>query len=101
MGIIYNRLSFWETDVPIGDEKVAKRGKYDKSVYRSMVLITQFGINMIVPVFLCFFVGYWLDGKLSTSYWTIILFFVGALAGFRNIYIMAKQIYESKDKNDR
>ncbi|MGN0431843.1 MAG: AtpZ/AtpI family protein [Lachnospiraceae bacterium] len=88
-------------DMPVGDEKVAGRKKYDKSVYRSMVLITQFGINMLVPVFLCFFIGYWLDGRLGTSYWTIVLFFVGALAGFRNIYIMAKQIYESKDKHDR
>ena len=25
--------------------------KYKKSVYQSLVLITQFGINMIVPIF--------------------------------------------------
>lgn len=103
MGIIYSRFSFSETDAPIGDEKVAKRGKYDKSVYQSLVLITQFGINMLVPLFMCFFAGYWLDGKLETSYWTIILFFVGALAGFRNIYIMAKKVYGNGDrtKHDR
>lgn len=74
------------------------RKKYDKNVYRSLVLITQFGINMLVPVFLCFFVGYWLDTKFHTSWWTIVLFFAGALAGFRNIYIMAKKVYDDKDK---
>ena len=78
---------------------VARRRKYDKSVYQSLALITQFGINMLVPVFLCSFVGIWLDEKFVTSFWMILLFFVGALAGFRNIYIMAKRIYDSKDKD--
>ncbi len=82
----------------VGVESVSGRKKYDKSVYSSLVLITQFGINMLVPVFLCFFAGYWIDTKLNTSCWTIILFFVGALAGFRNVYIMAKRVYDDKDK---
>lgn len=72
--------------------------KYKKSVYQSFVLITQFGINMIVPIFLCTALGAFLDKKLELSFLTIVLFFVGALAGFRNCYIMAKKIYESDDK---
>lgn len=72
--------------------------KYKKSVYQSFVLITQFGINMIVPIFLCTALGVFLDKKLELSFFTIVLFFVGALAGFRNCYIMAKKIYESDDK---
>lgn len=79
------------------DKIVARRKKYDKSVYQSLALITQFGINMLVPVFLCSFVGIWLDEKFGTSFWMILLFFAGALAGFRNIYIMAKKVYDSKD----
>ena len=92
-----------KNDLMLGVESVSGRRKYDKSVYSSLVLITQFGINMLVPVFLCFFAGYWIDTKFGTSWWTIILFFVGALAGFRNIYIMAKKVYDDKDKggNDR
>ena len=72
--------------------------KYKKSVYQSFVLITQVGINMIVPIFLCTALGVFLDKKLELSFLTIVLFFVGALAGFRNCYIMAKKIYESDDK---
>lgn len=78
---------------------MARRRKYDKSVYRAMTLITQFGINMLVPIFLLSFLGIWLDKKLETSYLMIIFFFIGALAGFRNIYVMAKHIYEDKDKD--
>lgn len=75
---------------------MAGHKKYNKSVYRSLALITQFGINMLVPIFLCSFLGIWLDKKLGTAYWMLLLFFVGALAGFRNCYIMAKRIYEDK-----
>ena len=39
--------------------------KYKKSVYQSLVLITQFGINMIVPIFLCTGLGIFIDKKLS------------------------------------
>ncbi len=78
---------------------MARRRKYDKSVYRALVMITQFGINMLVPVFLLSFLGIWLDKKLGTSWLTIVLFFVGALAGFRNIYVMARHVYEDKDGN--
>ena len=31
----------------------------------------------------------------------ILLFFVGAAAGFRNVYHMAKTIYEKKSEKDR
>lgn len=78
---------------------MARRKKYDKSVYRAFALITQFGINMLVPIFLLSFLGIWLDKKLGTSYLMIIFFFIGALAGFRNIYVMARHIYEDKDKD--
>lgn len=78
---------------------MARRKKYDKSVYRALALITQFGINMLVPIFLLSFLGIWLDKKLGTSYLMILFFFIGALAGFRNIYVMAKHIYEDKDKD--
>ena len=80
-----------------------KKRKVDKSVFRSMTLITQFGINMIVPVALCMIFGIFLDNKLGTGYWSIVLFFVGALAGFNSVYKMAKKIYgdKSSKENDR
>ena len=78
-----------------------KRNKYNRSVYRSLAVITQFGINMLVPILLCSFLGMYLDKKLGTSYIMILLFFIGALAGFRNIYIVAKRIYSDKDSDGR
>lgn len=77
-----------------------KKG-YDKSVYRSLALITQFGINMLVPICLMTALGIFLDSRLGTSYWVVILFLAGAIAGGQNIYRMAKKIYEKPSKRDR
>jgi len=71
--------------------------KLNNSVYQSLALITQFSINMLVPIFLCSFIGWYADDKLGTSFWFVLLFFVGALAGFRNVYILAKKIYSQKE----
>lgn len=72
------------------------------------MMITQFGINMLVPIFICSFAGMFIDRKLGTSVWTVALFFVGALAGFTNVFRFAKKLYETPactrrrrtDKND-
>ena len=71
--------------------------KYHKSVYQSLAMITQFGITMLVPIFLCSFLGWYLDQWLQTSWLFVALFFIGALAGFRNILILSKKIFETKD----
>ncbi|MBQ7943529.1 MAG: AtpZ/AtpI family protein [Lachnospiraceae bacterium] len=74
--------------------------KYNKKVFQSLSLISQFGITMLVPIFLCSIVGWYIDEKIGTSYWFVVLFFVGALAGFRNIYILARKIYQDKDEDE-
>ncbi len=75
--------------------------KYDKSVYRSLTLITQFGINMLVPIFLCTIAGIFLGRKFSMDWIVIPLFLIGALSGFRNIFVMAKRIYDSEPSSKR
>ena len=55
--------------------------KFNRSVYQALMMIGQFGINMLVPVFICSFLGMFLDEKLGTDFLIVIFFFVGALAG--------------------
>lgn len=66
--------------------------KFNRSVYQALSMIGQFGINMLVPVFICSFVGMFLDKALGTSFFVIILFFVGALAGAVSVYRFAGKI---------
>lgn len=71
--------------------------KPEKNVLKGIVMITQIGISMIVPIFLCLFAGRWIDQKFQVNYWTIIGIVLGIAAAVRNIYIMTKQFY-AKDK---
>lgn len=74
--------------------------KYNRSVYQSLAMIGQFGINILVPVLACSFFGGFLDEKLGTSCFFIILFFVGAVAGFWNIYRFSRRIFEKSSSQE-
>lgn len=74
--------------------------KQNNSVFQAFALVMQFGINMLVPIFLCMLVGLLIYRKTGTAVPLIILFFVGALAGFRNCYIQAKKVYKTDEKTD-
>ncbi|MEG0806309.1 MAG: AtpZ/AtpI family protein [Lachnospiraceae bacterium] len=75
--------------------------KNNGKVAQAFTMIMQFGINMVVPIFLCSFLGIYIGEKLHQPIIMIPFFIVGALAGFTNIFRMAKNIYgEKKDGNE-
>ena len=73
------------------DRTPEKKQKDLKNTARLLAMITQFGLNMLVPMCMCFFAGRYLDRRFSTNWITVVLFFVGALAGFTNVYRMARK----------
>jgi len=77
---------------------VKRKNSYDKNVYRSLFLITQFGINMIVPTLMMSAFGWFLDRKLHTSWIMVVFFFLGAIAGWQNVCRMVKPLLKSSDK---
>ena len=66
--------------------------KDNKQVWNALILVFQFGINMLVPIFLCSIFGIWLGEKTGISWMMIPFFFIGALAGSANIYKMARKL---------
>lgn len=73
--------------------------KYNKQVYHSFAMIGQFGISILVPIGIGSVAGYYLDQFFGTSFIFILLFFLGAIAGFRNIYRLAKETYDNKEED--
>ncbi|KAI4451002.1 hypothetical protein C823_005540 [Eubacterium plexicaudatum ASF492] len=73
--------------------------KNKRSVFQAFTMVIQFGLNMIVPIVMCTLFGVWIDRKYDIPVITIPLFLAGALAGFRNIFIMAKKIYQDDRKS--
>lgn len=74
--------------------------KNNRHVFQAFTMVMQFGLNMLVPIVLCTLLGVWLGDKFDIPIVTVPLFIVGALAGFRNVFIMAKKIYQDDDKDN-
>ncbi|WP_343207867.1 AtpZ/AtpI family protein [Anaerolentibacter hominis] len=72
----------------------------NRPVVRALSLILQLGITMMVPIFLCLFVGSWLDKKLNTNFLVILFLILGMLAGFRNAYYSVKSFLKEEDKSE-
>ncbi len=72
----------------------------DKKVLRSFAMISQIGICMMVPVFLCGLIGYWLNGKLHSELCFPLLLVVGIGAAFRNVFLLTKSFYEKDMKKE-
>ena len=47
---------------------------FNKTVWQCLTLISQFGIMMLVPTGMMFALGYWLDGRLGTQFFAVVLF---------------------------
>ena len=71
---------------------------YKRSVYRTLTLVSQLGLSIVVPVLLCTFLGTWLEDKTGLPLF-IPLIILGVLAGLRNAYILA--IHANEDPDDK
>lgn len=74
--------------------------KYNKEVFRNITLITQLGIHMMTPIFLCVAAGVFLDSRFST-YFTLPFLIIGILAGGRNTYMLACSANRRDKRKDR
>lgn len=74
--------------------------KENRQVMQALIMVFQFGINMLVPIFMCSAVGIWLGEKTQKDWMLIPFFFIGALAGGTNVYKMARRVYE-KDSGEQ
>ena len=72
--------------------------KNQRKIVQAFSFVLQFTLNMLVPIGMCMWLGVWLDEKFDMPWIIIVLFFVGALAGFTSIYKMSKPLMQS-DRN--
>ncbi len=75
--------------------------KENKQVWQMLALITQVGIGMLAPIFLCVWLGQFLDARFSINS-SLIFLLLGILAGCRNTYkLLSGLVKEEKDpQND-
>jgi len=73
----------------------------NSKIIKALMLITQLGISMMVPIFLCVFAGGWIDKKLQSGWVFPVLLVLGIAAAFRNVYYLLKPFYANdKERED-
>ncbi len=94
----YNKKDWFKGDNSLGSHK-----KNHYEALSKLVLITQVGISMMTPIFLCLILGYYIDRYFGT-HTIIFLIILGVGAGFRTAYnVLRKELEEAKkpDEEDR
>jgi len=66
-------------------------------------MVTQLGLSVVTPIFLCIFAGYQLDTRFGTKS-MVPLLLLGVLAGGRSAWLLAKRtllVEQQEDEADR
>lgn len=64
-----------------------------KSPYTGLALITQVGLNVLIPILGCMLFGLWLEKKLDTKGILLLIFtLIGIAAGVGNILRLGKKL---------
>ncbi len=73
---------------------------YKKQVFRSLAMVTQLGISVMTPIFLCIFAGYCVDTHFGMK--TMIFFLIiGVLAGGRCGWRMVRMTFLAGEREER
>ena len=75
--------------------------KEKHSVVKAILMVSQIGISMIVPIFLGAFIGYQFDRLFKTEFCILIFLVLGIAAAFRNIYKLTKPFYAEDLKREQ
>ena len=71
-----------------------------RKIIRTLSLVSQLGITMLVSVFLCVFVGKWLEEHLHLPL-TVPFIIIGVLAGARGCYVLVRAELKREEEESR
>jgi len=65
----------------------------------SAVAVMSVGIEMAIAITVGYFIGNWIDGKLDTAPWFLLLFLaLGSAAAFRGLWRTARKYWAGDDE---
>lgn len=74
--------------------------RHRKSVMRSLMMVTQLGLSVMTPVFVCILAGSWIDRHTGTNL-TFFFLLLGFLAGGLSGYRIAKATLAMNEREER
>lgn len=83
-------------------EGAVEEKKPEKSVMRQLLDAGTIGIHLVLSTFVGLAMGYGLDSLFGTTpYLTIVFLFLGIIAGFRELYKLARAQGANNGDNDK
>jgi len=71
-----------------------------KDIMKALSMLSQIGISMFVPIFICILIGNFLDKILNTDVIFLVIFTIlGVGAAFRTLYMIT--VYREKKKEEK
>lgn len=74
---------------------------FDPKVGKTLALISQIGINMIVPILMMGWLGNWLADKCQMPLLFPICLFLGIAGGFRSVYSLIEPLLRDGKKENK
>lgn len=68
-------------------------------IFRMLGLITQLGLTMLTSIFLCMFIGLWIDRKFSTHFFIVFLI-LGVLGGIKAVYTLIERMNSGSEEDN-
>jgi len=79
----------------------------EKSVFKQLLEASTVGMNLVISTFIGLAMGYGVDylmgrwlGWNTTPWFTVIFLFVGIIAGFKDLYMMARKTDDQSNKKN-
>lgn len=81
---------------------IKKLDKKEKNnIVYGLMLVTQVGITMMVPIVLCLLIGKWIMKYVNNPLVVLFAVLFGIIVGFRNVYVLVMSTYrKDKEKED-
>lgn len=77
--------------------------KKNRGMYKNLALVSQVGLNILIPILLGIYAGRYLDKKFNKDMiFTMVLLIIGAMSGFMNLFkLVDRQKPDNKDEEKR
>ena len=74
--------------------------KNKSEAFKIVAVASSMGISVVLATVIGLAIGYYLDKYLGTQPWlTIVFLILGIIAGFRNIYIIARRVIRASGED--
>lgn len=77
-----------------------RRRKSDRNPLRLLVLISQIGITMMVPIFFCAWLGLYVSSKTGIDFLFLLFLILGIMSGFRSCYSVIRRFISLKNPTE-